>query len=93
MKQNPEAVPLVVGRGGDRRGDERAGARTTHRALPAARPSRGRTPSRAVRPLPRASAGARDPLVLVEDDVEDLGRALDETPEIRRFLARLLEDA
>ena len=35
----------------------------------------------------------RDPLVLVEDDVEDLRRALDETPEIRRFLARLLEDA
>ncbi len=32
----------------------------------------------------------RDPLVLVEDDLADLRRALGETPQIRRFLTRLL---
>lgn len=33
----------------------------------------------------------RDPLVLPEDDVPDLRRALRETPRIHRFLRRLLE--
>ncbi len=32
----------------------------------------------------------RDPLVLVEDDLPDLRRALEEVPGIRRFLADLL---